>query len=674
MTQVTLSRLTVTALLGAAMLCTVPRSSFAAAPGPSLVSHPIFDPSIIVSKAPRPNGSRQLATLPGNLVITPIFDTTITSDANAATIMSTINAAIAVYESKFSDPITVVIKFQKVGSGLGQSSTYYGSISYTTYLSALAADATTADDATALATLPVGPNNPVTGDANMDVTTANLRALGFAATPPGGIDSTVGLNTAIMNLDRSSINPGKYDLMAVASHEIDEALGFGSALNGASNGGPTPTGAVWGQDLFRYALPPAGTRSFNTIAASQAFFSIDGGATDLVRFNQQASGDFGDWFSTGPHTPQVQDAFGTAGATPDLGVELRALDVIGYDFAAVAIDTRTPTPTGTNTPTPTSTPTPTDTPTRTPTRTATLAPTQTATPTGTLSMHDSVVLAPKPVTVTLKSGITSVTKNLNIIVRNADILPAPETPGHAILLTASSTDCPVGTIAGLPDFDSTTPGAQSSVLLAGGKSKKAVLPLLILSAGFTTFNHKAPARCTITLTASSPGHTDPFPANNVTTVELNVIDKNDPEQSTTHESLIRSVASITVTLKHGVTSSSRNVRPVIGNADILPAPEGPGDLITVTASDGDCPAGTVGIADYDGATPGAQNSTTVKGGAMKGGRLPLTINAAAFATANTKSPARCTAVLTATGPSVPDPDPSNNTTRLVINVIDKNDF
>jgi hypothetical protein len=31
--------------------------------------------------------------------------------------------------------------------------------------------------------------------------------------------------------------------------------------------------------------------------------------------------------------PQVQDAFATPGAHPTLGVELRALDVIGYDLA-----------------------------------------------------------------------------------------------------------------------------------------------------------------------------------------------------------------------------------------------------------------------------------------------------------------------------------------------------
>ena len=133
-----------------------------------------------------------------------------------------------------------------------------------------------------------------------------------------------------MNLDRTSTDLYKYDLMAVASHEIDEVLGLGSALNGLSNGTASPTGAVWGMDLYRY--DQSGTRSFNATLSSQAYFSINGGATDLAQFNQTAGGDFSDWYSTSPHTPQVQDAFGTPGSTPNLGVELTALDVLGYDL------------------------------------------------------------------------------------------------------------------------------------------------------------------------------------------------------------------------------------------------------------------------------------------------------------------------------------------------------
>ena len=43
------------------------------------------------------------------LTIIPIFDATITSDPNAAQIEATINTAIADFQSKFADPITVTI-------------------------------------------------------------------------------------------------------------------------------------------------------------------------------------------------------------------------------------------------------------------------------------------------------------------------------------------------------------------------------------------------------------------------------------------------------------------------------------------------------------------------------------------------------------------------------------
>jgi hypothetical protein len=264
------------------------------------------------------------------LTITPTFDSSITGDPNAATIIATINSVIALYEANFSDPITVTITFQETGSGLGASSSFFVSRTYSNFRSHLASDATTFDDSVALAHLPGGTVNPVNGNTDVNLTTANARAIGFSANPPAGEnDGTILLNTSIMNLDRTSIDFSKYDLFAVAAHEIDEVLGFGSALNGLSNGDPTPTGAVWTMDLFRY--DQNGSRSFDTALSTQAYFSIDS-TNLLVRFNQDAGGDFSDWFSSGAHTPRVQDAFATPGATPNPGIELIGLDVLGYNL------------------------------------------------------------------------------------------------------------------------------------------------------------------------------------------------------------------------------------------------------------------------------------------------------------------------------------------------------
>jgi hypothetical protein len=261
-----------------------------------------------------------------NMVITPTFDTTITSDPNKTAIENTINAAIAIYEADFADPITVNIKFQEMSTGLGMSNTFFATVSYTQYLAQLAADAKTTDDATAIAHLPAGPNNPVNGTASINVKTANLRAIGINVNPPTGQpDGTISLNTSITN-PGSPGSSNAFSLIAVTEHEIDEVLGLGSAL-------PTTSGNPFPEDLFRY--DSSGNRSFTTTPTAKAFFSING-TTDLAQFdNQNDGGDFGDWQSNPlpPGVqPKVQDAFATSGSTPALGVELRALDVIGYDL------------------------------------------------------------------------------------------------------------------------------------------------------------------------------------------------------------------------------------------------------------------------------------------------------------------------------------------------------
>lgn len=303
------------------------------------------------------------------LVINPIFDPTITGDANAPTITNSIKAAIQVYKQDFANPMCVTILFAKItggGDDLGMSSTYGGDIAYAGYLYALIAHATTSEDAVALSNLPSGTNNPVNGYGYVHLTTANQRALGFPGVPPNGEpDSTISLNTSNMNLDRGTTDPTKWDLISTVWHEVDEVLGLGSALDyqdqafqvHSKNGDPSPPWAVHAEDLFRY--DQNGGRSFMTDLNAASYFSLDG-VNQLARFNQfepidqngVASADFGDWWSAGkvywspPGTkpkPQVQDAFGTPGATPSLEVELTALDVIGYDLLTAQPIVQTPT-------------------------------------------------------------------------------------------------------------------------------------------------------------------------------------------------------------------------------------------------------------------------------------------------------------------------------------------
>src|ERR1035438_8509932 len=68
-----------------------------------------------------------------SLIITPTFDSSITSDPNAAAVEGTINEAISMFEATYSNPIDALIYFQE-GSGLGESDFYYyTAVNYKTY-------------------------------------------------------------------------------------------------------------------------------------------------------------------------------------------------------------------------------------------------------------------------------------------------------------------------------------------------------------------------------------------------------------------------------------------------------------------------------------------------------------------------------------------------------------
>ncbi len=273
------------------------------------------------------------STTRAGLVITPTYDASITSDLNAGTIENTIQNTINLYESDFTNNLTVSIEFGEMSSGLGQNNTYSGTVSYSAYRAALAANAVTTNAQMAVNSLPVQAGNPVNGNGNIVTTLPNLRALGFSGggylPPSGQTDSIVQFNESVMNNTRTSIDPNKYDLQTVISHEINEVLGLGSELDSVSSGSTSSNGPIAPEDLFRFNQ--SGARSYTTSSAAEAYFSINGGTTQLARFNQDSTGDFGDWYSPGGQTPQVQDAFGTPGATPALGAEITALNAIGYN-------------------------------------------------------------------------------------------------------------------------------------------------------------------------------------------------------------------------------------------------------------------------------------------------------------------------------------------------------
>jgi hypothetical protein len=314
--------------------------------------------------------------------ITPTFDPTITGAANADAIKNAINAAITYYQNTFSNPINVAILFQGDPTINGASSSgFHNTISYTQFRAALASQPQTADTMTALANLPAQANNPVNNIPDLELSPAEIRALGISAlytvtfsataTVPfnfGGANSTpftytpgtttaqdlqtnlqtiATLNAANGNgndtvsvtgpnggpftvqIDAQNGNVGgtlsvsdpavqvqvaapatpdstitlnpTYDqatLFSTVEHEIDEALGLGSAL---PNSGSPPADVPWPQDLYRYTNGPNGTRTWTTTdTADNAYFSLDG-STVLAQFNEanikDNQGDYADWWS-----------------------------------------------------------------------------------------------------------------------------------------------------------------------------------------------------------------------------------------------------------------------------------------------------------------------------------------------------------------------------------------
>ncbi len=275
------------------------------------------------------------------LIINATFDSSITTKANAATIEAMISRAISIYESLFSDSITVAILFRysttlpngsPIPSGsIARSSYVYYAIPWSTYINALRGDAKSSNDNLASASLP-----GTALSANIRPSSANGRAVRLN-TPPGlsasgtlggSFDGIVTLNSAAPFQFTRPISASNYDAQRLTQHEIDEVLGLGSRLNiGGSDLRP--------QDLFSWSSPSIR----NLTSSGVRYFSINRGITNIVNFNQNSTGDFGDWLSTGcpqPH-PYVQNAFACAGQFSDIAATLPEgvdLDVIGYDLVS----------------------------------------------------------------------------------------------------------------------------------------------------------------------------------------------------------------------------------------------------------------------------------------------------------------------------------------------------
>jgi|GEM_PF-1326115 len=268
---------------------------------------------------------------------------------NAALIETTIKAATAQVTGLIANTGTYTINFvDDPTTGLGESvNTGTMDLSYSSFLSYLKANPIkSVAGLTALASLPSGSSIGINGNATqVSLGGVNLNILGDSKdgnaliSANNGFIGTIGLNFDGVNLSRTNINPNNYDLFSTAAHEVGEVLGIGGQGSTLGQG----TSDVGVLDLYRYSA--SGVRSYTASSNAVSYFSINGGKTSLVHFNQSPDGDYSDWGDgvkpgddQGNTPSQVQDAFASPGVTPNMGRnEAIALDVNGWNLSAAGL-------------------------------------------------------------------------------------------------------------------------------------------------------------------------------------------------------------------------------------------------------------------------------------------------------------------------------------------------
>ena len=203
------------------------------------------------------------------------FVINVTYDASVnnapAAFKTDIAEVVQFYESVISTPITLNIDVgygeidgSSLQGSLGSSLILRGSIHVFAIKNALASNASSSTDATALASL---PSSDPTNGGSFYVTVAQAQALGLIT--GNGLDGYIGFSSTSNIFDYNNsdgVSAGQYDFFGAVAHEISEVMG--RMIPGA--------GAYSIMDLFDYTA--AGTRDLS--GTPPGYFSINGGTDE----------------------------------------------------------------------------------------------------------------------------------------------------------------------------------------------------------------------------------------------------------------------------------------------------------------------------------------------------------------------------------------------------------
>ena len=178
-------------------------------------------------------------------------------------------------------------------------------------------------------TLPL--SSPLSGGLVLD--SAQEKALGLIG-PSSALDGWVGIasDATLTSIGASwsysaTAAPGsnQYYLVGVLEHEITEVMGRTSYLD--------VRGEYGVMDLYRYRAP--GIRQTGT--GSPAYFSTDGGTTNLDNWNTLASGDIGDW--AGSAGADAFLAFSPSGQIDGLSTtDITLMEALGWTMTTASIN------------------------------------------------------------------------------------------------------------------------------------------------------------------------------------------------------------------------------------------------------------------------------------------------------------------------------------------------